>query len=364
MPNTLAVVAAKKYCFSHGQVWCWYPFYNASYANPTMLNHNETFASHAWSEYWTNRTGPFTSSAIDGVAFPALPYVVNGSTAITDAAMAQSPVQFLPGGVDTTVLNGYATQHSMMTAALTDVTRAAYELINANDGVLTVATMRPFSRGTVTLTSPNPFVPPAIDPRYGSNPIDIQVLQAAMAFNQRLMYTETLSQMHPAQFYPPADATDEEIVDYIHTKWQTEYHPGGTCAMMPIELGGVVSPDLLVYGTQNLRVVDSSIMPMLPAAHLQAVVYGIAEKVGAILQPFLHEETAYSGVSQAADIIKAATVYHSTGAAEPLQSMQTLAPSPSTSQTSMLGPASNTSSGPSTSTSFVTVVYTQTVYAF
>ena len=253
-----------------------------------MLAHNQTFASAAWDEYWANRTGPLTSGAIDGVAFPALPYVVNGSTAIADSAAAQTPEQFLPSGVDSAVLSGYARQHSMMTSALMDVIRAAYELINANDGVLTVATMRPFSRGTITLSSPRPFDPPIIDPRYGSNPIDIQVLQAAMAYNQRLMETETLSQMDPAQMYPPADATDEEVIQYIHTKWQTEYHPGGTCAMMPLELGGVVGPDLMVYGTQNLRVVDSSIMPMLPAAHLQAVVYGIAEKVSALsLPPFL-----------------------------------------------------------------------------
>lgn len=49
--------------------------------------------------------------------------------------------------------------------------------------------------------------------------------------------------------------------------------------MMPLELGGVVDPDLLVYGTRNLRVVDASILPLVPAAHLQAVVYGVAEKV-------------------------------------------------------------------------------------
>ena len=244
-----------------------------------MLTHNATFASDAWEEYWTNRIGPFTSGAIDGVAFPSLPYVVNGSTAIANAAAAQSPEQYLPVDTVGTVLAGYAKQHAMMTDALVDVTRAAYELINANDGVLTVATMRPFSRGTVTLNSPQPFDPPSIDPRYGSNPIDIEVLRAAMAFNERLTYTETLRHMNPAQRYPPTEATEEEVAQYIRTRWQTEYHPGGTCAMMPFELGGVVSPDLLVYGTQNLRVVDSSIMPLLPAAHLQAVVYGVAEKV-------------------------------------------------------------------------------------
>jgi len=48
--------------------------------------------------------------------------------------------------------------------------------------------------------------------------------------------------------------------------------------MLPRHLGGVVDSELRVYGVQGLRVIDASIMPMLPAAHLQATVYGIAEK--------------------------------------------------------------------------------------
>ena len=50
--------------------------------------------------------------------------------------------------------------------------------------------------------------------------------------------------------------------------------------MLPLENGGVVDPALRVYGTQNLRVADTSIFPLIPAAHLQAVVYAVAEKVG------------------------------------------------------------------------------------
>jgi choline dehydrogenase len=127
----------------------------------------------------------------------------------------------------------------MLTNALMDVTRAAFEIINANDGVLTVANMRPFSRGNVTLNSGKAFDPPIVDPRYGSNPIDFDVLQAAMDFNERLMYTNSLSRMNPEQRFPPAEANEDEILSYIHTRWQTEYHPARTCAMMPLELGGV-----------------------------------------------------------------------------------------------------------------------------
>jgi len=48
---------------------------------------------------------------------------------------------------------------------------------------------------------------------------------------------------------------------------------------MPKELGGVVAPDLKVYGTKRLSVVDASLFPLVPATHLSATVYAVAEKV-------------------------------------------------------------------------------------
>ena len=51
--------------------------------------------------------------------------------------------------------------------------------------------------------------------------------------------------------------------------------------MMPEKLGGVVGSDLRVYGVRGLSVVDASIMPLIPAAHMSATVYAVAEKVSA-----------------------------------------------------------------------------------
>jgi choline dehydrogenase-like flavoprotein len=38
-----------------------------------------------------------------------------------------------------------------------------------------------------------------------------------------------------------------------------------------------------VYGVKGLRVVDSSIIPLLPSAHLQTLVYGIAERAAEMI---------------------------------------------------------------------------------
>lgn len=59
------------------------------------------------------------------------------------------------------------------------------------------------------------------------------------------------------------------------------YHPVGTAAMLPKELGGVVGPDLKVYGTSNLRVVDASTLPFQVCGHLTSTLYAVAEKISA-----------------------------------------------------------------------------------
>lgn len=228
---------------------------------------------------------------------PSLPSVSNQSGAIAELARGQMPELYLPENQDPGVVAGYNAQISLLSNALQDSTRAAYEIVNANDGVLTVANMRPLSRGTVELASSQPFTPPRIDPRYGSNPIDTQVLQAAIAFNHRLINTSSLALLDPTQASPPANATSDEIVQYIRERGQTEYHPSGTAAMMPLHFGGVVDPTLLVYGTQNLRVVDASILPLIPAAHLQAVVYGVAEKAADLIKAANNDTSSAVGPS-------------------------------------------------------------------
>jgi choline dehydrogenase-like flavoprotein len=53
---------------------------------------------------------------------------------------------------------------------------------------------------------------------------------------------------------------------------------------MPQHLGGVVDSALLVYGTKKLSIIDASILPVIPAAHVQATIYPVAEKAADILK--------------------------------------------------------------------------------
>ena len=54
--------------------------------------------------------------------------------------------------------------------------------------------------------------------------------------------------------------------------------------MLPLNQGGVVDASLTVYGTQNLRVIDASVIPLHVSAHIMATIYGVAEAGAAIIK--------------------------------------------------------------------------------
>jgi choline dehydrogenase len=149
------------------------------------------------------------------------------------------------------------------------------------DGLtLAAVLLRPKSSGTVELRSSDPLDPPAIDPRYLTDPRgeDVQTLLQGLRLARRIIAQEPLAGFVSAELLPGKQAqSDEALVAHIRATSQTLYHPIATCRMGTDSLA-VVDPELRVRGIAGLRIVDASVMPRLPSGHTNWPTVMIAER--------------------------------------------------------------------------------------
>jgi choline dehydrogenase len=82
-----------------------------------------------------------------------------------------------------------------------------------------------------------------------------------------------MEEAHPGS----AITEDTELEAYIRATGGTAYHPVGTCKM-GTDPQAVVDPQLRVHGTEHLRVIDASIMPVITTGNTNAPVIMIGEK--------------------------------------------------------------------------------------
>lgn len=194
--------------------------------------------------YLVSRSGPLSSNLAEGLAFlrssPGLP--------APDLEFLWMPVPFVDHGRD----------------------------IRGPGLTLGVILLQPLSRGTVELTGSDPDAPPAIDPRYLSDPggEDRRRLVAGVRAAREVLATEPLAPLVGEPFW--AAEFDES---FVRANAETLYHPTGTC-----RIGDVVDERLRVLGVEGLRVVDASVMPRIPRGHTHAPTVAIAHRAAELIQ--------------------------------------------------------------------------------
>jgi len=246
----------------------------------------------------TTHTGPLTSSAISNAYLPLMEFQTPEGRAEVKKMLDSHPEQY------DSKTPSYPEQYKILRSIVEDEKDSTIQHFSPacqlnptagprpsdwfglqNDGhytAISASLSHPFSRGSIHIQSADPAKPPKIDPRYLSNPLDLEILARHTLYIETIAKTEPLaSLLKPDGRRVPLDAhisSLEEAKKFVVDTLVSTYHPASTCSMMPREKGGVVSDRLVVHGTKNVRVCDASIFPLIPRGNIQTSVYAVAEK--------------------------------------------------------------------------------------
>lgn len=150
----------------------------------------------------------------------------------------------------------------------------------------------PRSRGKVLLKDSHPLTPPLIHANFLNDTRDLDIIVEGLKMVVELSKTRAFqsfgSTLHKvpipgcSHFPFGSDAYWGCSVRHITTQL---HHQCGTCKMGPKwDSSAVVDPELIVHGVDNLRIVDASIIPVIPGGHTVAVVYMIGEKASDMIK--------------------------------------------------------------------------------
>jgi choline dehydrogenase len=202
----------------------------------------------ALEEFMATQTGPFASNLAEAGAFAR----VEADAPAPDVQFHAIPVQILDEG--TTDPEG----HGML---------------------VTPCLLTPEARGSVRLASNDPTARPIVRNDFYASERDMERMVAALRLMLEISAQPAMAPYCATDMTVPDDDSDDALRAHARRTTFAIYHPVGTCAM-----GAVVDEQLRVNGLDALRVVDASVMPLVPRGNTNAPTIAIAERAADLIK--------------------------------------------------------------------------------
>ncbi|TGO91233.1 hypothetical protein BPOR_0035g00340 [Botrytis porri] len=246
--------------------------------DPLNRQESEVIAA-AMSAYQIDKTGPFAGAAISSFAYMPVPdfQTPKGKAELEHLLLTHKPEK------------KSVTTHGDFGSDASSAKNVTVSHETGNFLTIACELEYPLSRGSVHIQSSSASESPIIDPKYFSNPIDLDIHARFMRYIHVIAATEPMASiLKPGGHISPSFAafgTDlEDAKDCVRKTMISAWHPCGTCAMLPLEDGGVLNQKLVVYGARNIRVVDASMMNLIPRGNLQSTFYAVAERAADLIE--------------------------------------------------------------------------------
>lgn len=139
---------------------------------------------------------------------------------------------------------------------------------------------RPRSRGRVRIVSPDADDPPRIRFNYLTDADDVRAWRDCVRLLRRIVGQRALARYWGEELQPGGDVVSDAAIDrWVRDSVESAYHPAGACRMGDAgDAAAVVDPECRVRGLERLRVVDSSIFPIVTNGNLNAPTIMVAER--------------------------------------------------------------------------------------
>jgi choline dehydrogenase len=199
-------------------------------------------------EWLLRRSGPLSSTVAEVVAFTR-----------TRGGLPAADIQFHMGAA-------YFEDHGA-------------ETYDGHCMVIAPVLVSPRARGQVWLRSADPTAKPRIITNALSEPEDLDSMLAGMRLAREIAAQPPLREIVLKELKPGSGATEREDLEAdLRQRLMLIYHPVGTARMSDTREDAVVDSQLRVHGLQGLRVIDASIMPIIPGGNTNAPTIMIAER--------------------------------------------------------------------------------------